>query len=168
MDYTLHPCFHQGLYFRIQNQIQNAGIQPEDIEPDEKMDEEYNPKDGSANKGGRPKTKNFDDLGTKMQRKRLKRTLDAVRENAPENNLTPIQEIAQAGRMFANEEGDHEKAKMFSMIANEENPLKHRKMDVADATALKVKKVFAAYRVSNLILKTNIHSVANSRQRGNL
>ena len=122
--------------------MSNDGVESQDIEANEidAMDPEYNPKpdEPKPNKGGRPKVAKFYDLGTKMQRKRLEGSRDFVKKDAKENNLTGIQTVAEIGRQIANEEGDREKAKMFQMIANEQNPLAHRKMSVEQATAIKV------------------------------
>ena len=122
--------------------MSNHGLESQDIEAAEndEMDPEYNskPDEPKPNKGGRPKVSNFADLGTKMQRKRLEGSRDHVKKDAKENNLTGIQTVAEIGRQIANEEGDREKAKMFQMIANEQNPLAHRKMSVEQATAIKV------------------------------
>ena len=133
--------------------MKNSGIQNKDIEPDENKDAEYDPKDDTpSSKGGRKREANFDALGTKMQRKRLKSSLGAVKQDGQENNLTPIKTVAKLGEMIANESNDRETAKMFSLIAKEENPLAHRTMDVVDATALKVSIWYFEYRVSILYL----------------
>ena len=115
-----------------------------DIEADEKMDVEYDPAADDPNadkpstsKGGRPLS-DFDKIGPKGQRKRLKPTLDTVKVDAKKSKISNTKMVAKLGQMIANEEGDKDKADMFAKIANEENPLAHRKMDVVKATTIKV------------------------------
>ena len=124
--------------------MSSYGIKRKDIEADEKVDVEYDPAADDPNadkpstsKGGRPKS-DFDKIGMKGQRKRLKPTLEKVKNDAKENKITNTKMVAKLGQMIANEEGDKQKADMFAKIANEQNPLAHREMDVAKATAIKV------------------------------
>ena len=125
--------------FRINQQIRSYGLEPKDLEPDER-DEEYVPKKSEQVKRGRPE-KPYAELGPRQKRARLQPTLDNVREvakNTGPNGLNVYQVLGELGKMEANSKVDRASAKMFGRIADGEDPFAHRTMTVERALAMKV------------------------------
>ena len=132
--------------------VKEVGLKPEDLEANAK-DEEYKPTEDAPkniNKGGRP-TKHYDDCGPKAKKQKLQPTLDQVVAKATEIGKSVPQTLGKLGEMYANQEIDKPKAKMFKAIASEENPLSHKQMSVEQACALKVEE-FSIYKTGLEIL----------------
>ena len=119
--------------------MQKVGITNEDIEPNEHVDQEYNPdQDKPINTGGAPK-KDFEQLGRRMKLKRLDPLKKAAIKAAKENRgLSVARALEYVSEMVAHCEGDSERARMYKTILKEENPLKHKRMSVEKAVATKV------------------------------
>ena len=121
---------------RITQQIAEAGLQPEDLEANDKDKEFVPPVEEPKNKGGRPKKK-YDDLGPKAKKMRYQPILDQVREQAAEDKKSVPQILGKLGEQWANNEVDRPKAAMFKAIAEEKNPLAQKNMPVDKTIALK-------------------------------
>ena len=121
--------------------VKEVGLKPEDLEANTK-DKEYKPTEDAPkniNKGGRP-TKHYDDCGPKAKKQKLQPVLDQIVAKASEISKSVPQTLGKLGEMYANQEIDKPKAKMFKAIASEENPLSHKQMSVEQACALKVEE----------------------------
>ena len=120
--------------------VKEVGLKPEDLEANAK-DKEYKPTEDApkTNKGGRP-TKHYDDCGPKAKKQKLQPVLDQIVAKASEISKSVPQTLGKLGEMYANQEIDKPKAKMFKAIASEENPLSHKQMSVEQACALKVEE----------------------------
>ena len=126
-------------YSRINLQIRRYGLEPKDLEPDER-DPEYVPNNDGQVKRGRPE-KPYAELGPRQKRARFQPTLDSVREaakNAGPNGPNVYQVLGELGKMEANSKVDRASAKMFGRIADGEDPFAHRTMTVERALAMKV------------------------------
>ena len=119
--------------------IQEVGLKPEDLEANAKDEEYIPPEEETKNKGGRP-TKHYDDCGPKAKKQKLQPVLDQIVAKAGEISKSVPQTLGKLGEMYANQEIDKPKAKMFKAIASEENPLSHKQMSVEQACALKVEE----------------------------
>ena len=68
--------------------MKKVGIEPKDIEVDEKKDPEFKIEDAKPkNRGGRPQ-KNFDDLNRKVQVRQLKPLLKMAKETAKKRKIS--------------------------------------------------------------------------------
>ena len=119
--------------------IKEVGLKSEDIEATAKDTEYVPPEEEPKNKGGRP-TKHYDECGPKAKKQKLQPILDQIVAKAGEISKSVPQTLGKLGEMYANQEIDKPKAKMFKAIASEENPLSHKQMSVEQACALKVEE----------------------------
>ena len=68
--------------------MKKVGIEPKDIEVDEKKDPEFKVEDAKPkNRGGRPQ-KNFDDLNRKVKVRELKPLLKMAKETAKKRKIS--------------------------------------------------------------------------------
>ena len=119
--------------------MEKVGISNDDIEPNERVDKEYNPdQDKPVNSGGAPK-KNFDQLSRRMKLKRLD-PIKKFAEKTVKNNpgLTVNKALDFVNEVVAHCSGDADRARMYKIIQNEDNPLKRRRMSTEKAVATKV------------------------------